>query len=301
MVSKPSVWIRDILKPSGPYHAALQRLVDWIPDEPVSLFPLGGGHYGYAYAVVGPNFGKEDPPARDRVAAHSRRIVLKITRDPTEGPFCRWIQERQEDCDGLFTSAFARMHDVRRLPTDIRWRGKEWPVFAIVREEIQPVFGYEPLPVTSREAGKGTVFRALQMAGRALSRPRKRGRAQLEMLVDSSGQPAFSWTSGGERRKLFDAEHIWDLAVQRLYDYAGYEAVAEAFVMIRERYGIYMQDVHMGNLGRRIYPQESDGCGYWGNQGGVVIFDPGHTPTNQGLAIERLENPTRGVRVPVLE
>lgn len=292
MPSKPPVWIRQILKNyRTPIDTWLRKFIadrDGAPYWEPALEALGGGHFGFAYRLHRQGKAMEGP------ATH---LVFKVTRDPTEGPFCRWIQEEQEKESMLFCGGFARMHDVRRLPHEIDWRGKQWPCYIIVREEVEPVLGaggYLP-------PGLGTVTRALQMAGRALSTPRKRGRARLEMQMDSHGGMAFFgepfFYGTRPARRLFDAEDVWNEALNRLGAYPGYEYVADTFARILDEYGIHLQDVHLGNLGRRLVEQGDE----WSGVGTIVIFDPGHTPTNQGLPIERLANPRRrGRAVPLL-
>lgn len=66
--------------------------------------------------------------------------VVKITRDPTEGPVWAYMAELFGDPElaGDFP-AFLRVQDVVRIRPDVLFNGKEQPVFGIVREEARPV------------------------------------------------------------------------------------------------------------------------------------------------------------------
>ena len=65
--------------------------------------------------------------------------AVKITRDPTEGPIWAEIADFHQSSPADAAGA-ARVRDVVRLKPDIRWKLKKYPVYAVVREEILPVW-----------------------------------------------------------------------------------------------------------------------------------------------------------------
>ena len=67
--------------------------------------------------------------------------VVKLTRDESEGPIWSYMSELLSDTDLTASlAAFLRVHDVVRIRPDVVFNDEVQPVFAIVREQAEPVF-----------------------------------------------------------------------------------------------------------------------------------------------------------------
>lgn len=295
-MEKPPLWIRDLLaaKPSKAlgryvvpsYHAAIEDWLRMFTKAEPNLEPLGGGHFGYAYRIWAGTTPQREPS--EFGGGEKTGLVFKITRDPTEGPFCQWIHEEQEKGNSLFQGAFARVYGVRKIPENIPWRGKDWPCYLIVREEVDVAHPHSPhLADYPSWAKAADALRVLQVAGRQLAKPRKRGVATVTEAVHRGGVYL------GEVTR--DARQVWEKALGVLELDQRFYYVWEAFWQIQSEYGIYLQDVHANNIGRRIAMPGDD---WSGAEGTFVIFDPGHTATGDRageITLLRATNPPQTV------
>lgn len=221
----------------------------------------GSGHYGSAFALDG---------------SDGERWVLKVTRDPTEGPMCDFIGYYQSEKQ-LLRSGFARFESVARMPDRLLWRGKTWPVYLIVREEIE-----NPGQVFQLDYEAARRIAILQTAARAMTKKTPRGRMIWGL-----------WKNGFPPKHKEPADIAWDDAIDWLLARPGVSSMAQDLRYLRE-IGITLLDVHFGNVGRRGHPQmwshdrNVDGT----NVGDWIIFDPGHTPTAEHRrVIKTLPNP----------
>ena len=235
----------------------------------------GSGHYGSAFAL------------QDK-GTYDSQWVLKVTRDPTEGPMCDWLRKQQEGGDGVLLGGFARMLAVAKLPDTFSLRGKLWPVYLIVREEVEPNSwdrrsddAYEE---RNRRAGT-TALNTIQSAARELAKPRKRGVATVRVWDGSSG---------GTYRRI-DAARAMQDQIDVLESTPGFSQIGSAIRELRDEHKILLLDAHANNVGKRLYEQDvGDGNTDGTNVGDYVIFDPGHTPTpNQTQVLRVLDNPRR--------
>lgn len=106
-------WLRTII---ATYSDLMQDYfnidIDFTPQQ---LY--GCGHFGCVFATETPEW------------------VLKITRDPTEGPVVKYISSLEDDYD-----AFVVYHPtgILRLE-DVNFRGRDWPVYVYLRENVLPI------------------------------------------------------------------------------------------------------------------------------------------------------------------
>jgi hypothetical protein len=269
-------WLRDLDKP------AIERAV----GMPLGAV-LGCGHWGCVIAST--------PP-----------WVIKLTRDPTEGPIWAkivgWTREQDERTNGLGTEGVVRVKDIVRLRPDVQFRGKTFPLHAIVREEAIPLLG--------GGAGLGMSLYTMELLG-FNEAAKKRGLSESEfyyVVPDSlrrwaDRHPDLPLIAGNAREladllhgleKYRDAATAWhhqhelkrpqpykinaaednmQAAIGHMSGWIG-NAIGETLgEMLSD--GLVLRDVHWGNIGWRIHP-ERPGDEF---QQTLVIYDPGHTPT----------------------
>jgi hypothetical protein len=86
--------------------------------------------------------------------------VVKITRDSAEGPAWAAIADALRDAERKYTHGFLRVREIVRIHPNVVFDSKEQYVYAIVREEAQPVFtedtsmGFADQPALSEETQK---------------------------------------------------------------------------------------------------------------------------------------------------
>lgn len=264
---KVPVWVRGIIGEKSPWRP---RILKWVAKHGYYLRdldgPFGCAHYGCAYPL-----GK----------TNGEGAVLKITRDPTEGPMCDWIAKQQRE--GYLRGGFAKMTEVATLPEAIQFRGKWWPVYCIIREEIHPIIGRSWQDDRKWSVGAG-LMNDLMQAAREIAKPRRRGVAMVR-------KPGISRWIDGPVPKV-PAEDAWWEAVWALQSTEGFSEIGSDIEWLRETHGVMLLDTHAGNVGERFIEQSwGDGNEDGTNVGAAVIFDPGHTPTNVEAIIPTLVNP----------
>jgi len=274
-------WVRDLL--------AKREAVERAVGVPIGDM-LGCGHFGCVFKSTSP-------------------WVVKLTVDPTEGPIWATILWAIEENAGYGGDGFCRVKDIVRLKPDvgIGVRRKGRALYAIVREEVEPVYKWTPrqdlvpTPFTLERLGgeeqnearvkefDDTMFAireylAVGRVAQLLDRYRKsrsdweRQRLHHEGLV--TGYP-------GQLRS--DANEVLARRAERAaYGMSGPIGgpLGESLVMLAGM-NIVLRDVHVMNIGWRIHECIGDDCAYTGS---IVIFDPGHTPT-----AEKREIPERMV------
>jgi len=265
MPEKEPGWIKKILAPHR--IAKIQDLIGYPIGE-----RLGCGHFGCVYQLKEP-------------------WVLKITRDPTEGAVWDKIQKYLDE-GGYGASGLVRIKKIIRLYPDISWRGKTWPVHLIVREGVVPFMGEHYIP--------GLGFGVSSFTESRLRGIRKEAEAnELSAVVRGLvlyREAATEWHKAAALKREYNrrsrqeaAETKMMDAINELYGPSGCP-LGETLAGLGDA-GIYLKDVHLGNIGWRVHP-EIDGDEL---HAGLVIFDPGHTPTEGETAIPEftIENPNR--------
>lgn len=264
-------WLKKVLKDRGrKVEEAARRAIG--PDAAVD-WPkkLGCGHYGCAWGILEPGLS-------------APRYVVKVTRDPTEGPMQAKIAERQQRGDYGFDDGFAIVRGVYRLEPDVEWRGKTWPVYAVVREEVLPVLS---------AAGKGVMLYGYMSAEQreeavpGIYPPVKRW--QLGKAIDALHKykdAAAKWYAQGalkrpSQHKLDQLDTEMSEHLSRISDFL---PTVGTIMGILQSEGTPLRDVHANNIGVRRHPgvampdDPEAGLGY------VVIFDPGHLPQGDETA-----------------
>lgn len=237
---------------------------------------LGCGYWGCV-------FGSEEP------------WVVKVTRDPTEGPMWAFIREMYDE-HGPMMAGFLRVDDVLRLRPDVAidvdlaiGAGEVQPVYAVRREEADPMFGLatrrDRLRMTERTSGELRVppmlFDEMKVdqhrstvefrgALEILSRYKRRAKDIAMELATGDPVPEV----------LADLEGLAVRAALALADHAMFAALSESLVLMAKS-GAYFGDVHPGNIGWRVH--EEIGGTRLGRRS-VIVTDPGlastpYTPT----------------------
>jgi hypothetical protein len=237
------------------------------------LEPLGCGHFGCAF--------KTDDP----------KWVVKISRDPTEGPMQAMIAKRQKEGDYGF-DGFAIVRAVYKLNVTTLWKGKEWPVYVIVREEVTP------FTAIYKSHGSGDVELVSprtdhQLAERAIGAMHDykdyaakwyaTKRYPVKVYVRKYGLP--EPTTVRSKDELESMMHDKLSRVSDAFPYLG------QIMEIMQAEGQPMRDVHWNNIGVRVHQIDNDS-----SIGAVVIFDPGHTPSGEDPANIATINPARRAR-----
>jgi hypothetical protein len=252
---------------------------------------LGCGHWGCVF--------ESDSP-----------WVVKLSIDPTEGPIWSKIAGLVRD-DSWGDRGFTEIKSITRLTPDLRVGGKTRKVWAIVRENVEPVFREYSLKELG-EKGRGTFMRTSPFTNELLGIPAptafldryaKSGTpAQKDFVLGLAGlykyrELATLWHLLGEKRlgSVMKSRLESILRTYPLRDYSRHPTREEVEERIQglDRYfhgphmgpigeslamlathGIYLRDVHNMNIGWHIGRGDND----WTY---VVIFDPGHTPTEE--------------------
>ncbi len=253
-------WLRNVVKDrkkvvEKAVRSALGKdaKVDWKKR-------FGCGHYGCAYAVK--ERGHKEP-----------RYVVKVTRDPTEGPMQATIARRQKAGDYGFDDGFAIVRGVYRIGDDVQHMGKMWPVYAIVREEVTPVTAvmYEP----------GSIYPPVTPGQLA----------SVMTALNNYKDNAAKWYALKERkaseRALGSVEKLMDASLRAISNYA--PPLGE-IMGIMQHEGTPLRDVHSQNIGVRHHPGIVDPDDPDASLGYITIFDPGHTPYEgeAGTSIPRM-------------
>lgn len=238
--------------------------------------------------------------------------VVKLSIDPTEGPIWMKIlslvgEERYGE------GGFPEIRVVRRITPDIVVGGRKRKVWAIVREGIEPVFKEYRAKELGMHGG-GTELGTSQYTNAKL---KLHAPTRPTSIIVAPGTPSWERSSFNEAisglLNYRDAATAWHVLgvhprthrqqeIKNYYKYeldfssredAGYKALrvaetafdgpawaplGESLAMLASN-GVYLRDVHLMNIGWHIARDDDD----WDR---VVIFDPGHTPTESGEDIE---------------
>lgn len=216
---------------------------------------LGCGHFGCVFPIT-----------------NGRPWILKITRDPTEGPMQTFVAQQQAEGEYGY-EGFAYVKAVFRLSDDIDWRKKKWPVYAILREEITPVSSVMPSyfdkseKVLEKMSPRPPSVASIRRAFSRLTDYQLASRAWYEAKRQS--------TKDRYETTMTEALHTIDDA----FPYVG------QIMAILQANGMPLQDVHAGNIGIRKHGGLTD-IDPESGIGEVVIFDPGHTQSDRTKELE---------------
>ena len=267
-------WLNDLLE----HREAAERAI----GAPLGKI-LGCGHFGCAFASTEP-------------------WAVKLTVDPNEAPMWAFIGETLAlDPTGQAAAGFTRVKDiVHLLPGAGRGQRKK-PLYAIVREQIHPVFENNPpnhltdytvrrleLDPQDKSITAALILNDTPDLERLLGElieVRGIGVAEAERIV---GQLRDFWNA-------LRATHIYDDAVERhhlrkLSRKKMLSEVGRALGMVEGEvgaglrdglglmldHGVLFEDLHIQNIGWRTHALIE---GYGTLPQGLVIFDPGRTPT----------------------
>lgn len=245
--------------------------------------PLGCGYWGCVFRSEGP-------------------WVVKLTRDPTEGPIWARLREWLRDAP-CCTDGIVRVKDIVRIEPDLKFGRRQWPIHAIVREEAVPVLTEKMTPTefTAERIGLPQEWTNVHASTlRAVDRSlREQGRspASLHNIQDLSDAlngldrfrvEAQEWHREAKKRRPSEgrlddlAERMSSTTNLMRGSVAG--SLGETLNQLIAD-DVVLQDVHWGNIGWRLH-EEIDGD--VANPNCLVIFDPGHTPTAPREDIRRL-------------
>lgn len=243
-LAEPGVRVKAWTKTLLQHRAQLERLV----DAELGLV-LGCGHWGCVVDMVDTEW------------------VLKLTVDPTEAPI--WgkinelIAEERYGADG-----FTRVRKIFKLTPGIPYgkQGRTRQAYGIVREKVATL-------LTSGHWSSYTNERVKQAPGSSYD-PVKDLNEQLRHL----GEYRYAATNYHRFPFASEKERAMDRAEHYIHALSGTfgGALGESLSMLASN-GVLLRDVHQNNIGWRIFP-EIDGPGHYAHTG-LVIFDPGHTPT----------------------
>ena len=228
--------------------------------------------------------------------------VVKITRDPTEGPMWSfikgWVEETPWGGDGV-----AQVKKVVRITPDITMRGKTWPVYAIVREEMMPVtadfgfstFTFDKLASMARGCSAVDLQNAVGFSGvpgvSSIISTRRVHSGCVSVANEFNGAivgvskflvASRAWHEAAllkrehlRRQRQERAEDEMDATMNlfsgRIGDPLG------GFIHQMRHDGIILRDVHLANIGWRMH----DVVDSEEMNDGLIVSDPGHTPSEQ--------------------
>ena len=246
-------WAKDVLRK--------RERIEAILGQPIGDL-YGCGHFGCVF--------RSTPP-----------WSVKLTRDPTEGAM--WAQLASFVRDNNYgTGGIARVRDIVRLRPDITFRRRTWPVHAVVREEI--------LPLWEDRAGAGHVLTPYSQERLRITKPRvyrpyeSSEAKEFDELLTGLGayrEAATRWHEAARFRHAYRARPIQEEAERKMLSatnlmsgpIGGY--IGETLTVLADD-GIYLRDVHQMNIGWRVHSRIGDEDELPET---LIIFDPGHTPT----------------------
>jgi hypothetical protein len=249
---------------------------------------LGCGHWGCAFESTAP-------------------WVVKLSIDPTEGPIWSKIAGLLRD-EQWGLQGFPEIKSIHRITPDlVTPGGRKKKVWAIVRENVEPVFkNYTAMEFWGKK-GRMSVLATSPFtnARLGLSAPLQPGALQdeYERLRRTGRDFDFGRAMGGlneyrrlsrewhelhsprysrhaSRKSLEDLEYRINRVVETMFNGPACAPLGESLNMLAS-HGVYLRDVHMLNIGWHVARDADD----WDR---VVIFDPGHTPTAGGKDIEQV-------------
>ena len=266
-MSRTKAWVKTLLQ----HGAAIEQAIGF------RLGPLlGCGHWGCVLDLP------ESP------------WVLKLTVDPTEA----FVWQRIIDLiaeEGYGQGGFPRVAHIYELKPGIEYgkQGRKKKAYAIVREKAAPVFS-------------STLWTTPYTMAR-IQLPEPAEAWTLLQHIMTEDQPGFNWSIAETQLTLRGlSEYRWqapkfksidktpeafdrlERAINKMNGAIG-GPVGESLQMLLSN-NMVLLDVHYGNIGWREI--EQIGPDY--QNPGLVIFDPGHTPTRKTplkSTIEWKENP----------
>lgn len=219
-----------------------------------SFDALGCGHYGCVLPHVDPHW------------------VVKVTRDPTEGPIAAKVTELRNQGQAPLRG-IVLFKEIYKADEVIDWRGKKWPVYVTVREAIKPF--------TFADEAKMRNYKPLRDKGFTDAHggwhPGASSGSALMMMKDA----ALKWHEAKRETNKDQAyqDYIhWASKVSDEFNYLG-ETIFEMLDA-----GIVLRDVHWANLGYTTWVLPDVAAYTWRPTGTVVIHDLGHTPTDASEA-----------------
>jgi hypothetical protein len=233
--------------------------------------------------------------------------VVKLTIDPTEGPIW-WKILRVFDEQG-YGDGLTRVRSLVDLRPGVTYGGRRRRLYAIVREAIEPIFSYPPKramaagvgPYMTRRTKRELrlpenldigVFRGVPGFGVA-----RQGRVdpvspgttdelrdfeRFVLELQDYRNTALAWHGGVYSRQL--VANALRNSISRMYSSRFGGDVAESLDALLQN-DVVLRDVHLQNIGWRAYA-ETPGFEP-ANPHSIVIFDPGHTPTERRVPIEQ--------------
>jgi len=239
--------------------------------------------------------------------------VVKLSIDPTEGPIWLKIMGLMRE-EQYGEGGFPEIMGIRRIMPDLVTGGRKRKVWAIVREGIEPVFKEYHAKELGHHGG-GTMIATSEFTNAKIghhtpTRPtsvmvapgqKTRERSDFDKAVSGLMRyrdAATAWHVFGspprthaERRLVSyleyegfssreDAGHKALRIAETAFDGPAWAPLGESLAMLASN-GVYLRDVHMLNIGWHIARDDDD----WDR---VVIFDPGHTPTESTGEIEQV-------------
>lgn len=281
-MSRKKQWVDTLMTKREAIEQAL--------DAPLGAM-LGCGHWGCVF--------ESTPP-----------WVVKFSIDPTEGPIWSKIAGVLADED-YGTDGFVELRSITRLTPDLVLRSKPHKVWAIVREAVEPVFR----EYTEKELGghgRGTRVLTTSFTNKllGLGEPMP-AYGRRESTTNNKHEDFWSgidglfkyrdlatlWHLFGARSTLMNRERRMQLLrMQRFPDDGNVTTRDDVAARIERVLGhyfrgphmaplgeslallsmhqIYLRDVHQQNIGWHVSRGDDD----WSK---IVIFDPGHTPTEK--------------------
>jgi hypothetical protein len=234
--------------------------------------------------------------------------VLKLTVDPTEAHVWSKILELMED-ERYGEDGFPRFKKLFRLEPGVPYgrQGRRRVAYGIVREKIAPVFSWEAkwrdlylTDASKRILGLSELMQPVP--GRSWNEvnyvPRSIGYREIKSIdiPKTSEHKVEEFVQNIEAIKRY-REHAWEYhrkgnsfgigtsrdRALRLCEQAANRMggpiggpLGESLIMLASN-NVILNDVHELNLGWRVLPEVEGVEGY----NCLVIFDPGHTPTQK--------------------
>ena len=256
-MSRVKAWVTELLTK----REAVERAIG-MPLGNV----LGCGHWGCVFDST--------PP-----------WVVKLSIDPTEGPIWSKIAGLVRD-EEWGTLGFTEIKSIHRITPDITYGGKRRKVWAIVREGVTPVYNDTRSRVQRTEFTEDVLARSSHneddfergMEGLRRYKTAAADWHAMHMTPRSYIQRRVSELARAEYGSIEGAEQ----KMQRILDgyfHGGLMAPLGESLNMLAAHGVYLRDVHSLNIGWHAARDDND----WDR---VVIFDPGHTPTDATEGIE---------------
>jgi hypothetical protein len=266
-------WVQDLL--------AKQPAVEQAIGAPLGKM-LGCGYFGCV-------FDSTDP------------WVVKLTVDPQEGPMWAVIMELIEKEGGLGQAGFTRIKEIVRLKPGAGRGKRKKALYAIVREAVHPVFESAPpnvitdytlrrleLDPDDKFIDPDTIVNQVPDLDRLFSElveTRGISHAEADRITEQLQdfwnvvRAAYVYddaVSRYHRRKLTRKGMLAQITkVLKLCKGDVGRGMGEALTVLK-KHDVFLQDLHVLNIGWRTF---ADVPGMIPQPQGVVMFDPGYTPT----------------------